>query len=62
MPPPAENRCATCAHFTRYRDDSGIGTCAKGGPEPEEGCSDVGVEETCGRYCHFALAQDESEG
>ena len=41
--------CANCRHFVQHRG-GGIGTCAMGGPKPEEGCSDVGDSETCEKH------------
>lgn len=41
--------CRFCRHFTAYRDEA-VGTCAKGGPDAGDGCSDVGAEETCSKW------------
>ena len=38
-----ETPCSTCQSF---RGDV-VGTCARGGPMPSEGCSDVNEKETC---------------
>lgn len=48
--------CATCLHFTRPRDGSGIGRCDLGGPSPGEGCSDVGEQETCKKHEPLSVA------
>lgn len=31
-----------------------IGTCSKGGPDPDQGCSDTAAGETCEKYQHDA--------
>lgn len=45
--------CSTCRHFhatghSRWLAD--VGTCDLGGPNPDEGCSDVGEDETCPKH------------
>lgn len=47
--------CRTCKHFHPWRNDdlpgpNDVGECDLGGPTPEEGSSDVGEEETCGKW------------
>ena len=47
------NVCGNCEHWKESRRERWelgvmvIGTCALGGPSPEDGCSDTHREETC---------------
>ena len=43
--------CGTCVHFTADHDNiTGLGSCAIGGPDPSQGCSDVAPSETCPKW------------
>ena len=48
----SRDTCSTCRHFTPAKDASwlAVGTCAKGGPTPEDGCSDVHRDESCEKH------------
>ena len=51
-----DKTCATCRHWRcgeRERAAYGhraIGTCSKGGPDPDAGCSDTAATETCDQH------------
>lgn len=44
--------CASCRFWTHTEGEGWytIGTCAKGGPTPDDGCSDTHRDEVCERY------------
>lgn len=51
--------CSTCRHWQHYGTRSfsaegkplgSVGTCALGGPTPEDGCSDCHAQETCEKH------------
>lgn len=60
MTTPDDRTCSTCIHWRcdeRTRAayaHRAVGTCSKGGPEPDSGCSDSGARETCERWAKDA--------
>ena len=56
MTSPDTPTCASCVFYTAFKGEV-IGTCAKGGPEPELGCSDVGATESCEKWQHWVVAE-----
>lgn len=49
-----ERTCEFCRHFSAPLSGVAVGSCAKGGPTPEEGCSDVRYDETCEKWAEVA--------